>query len=172
MNQLIDNYTIELKEPPSQKGSELWTVYVDLENDIDEVFPYLNSEWENCIYNHELKELTLVGERRYIFRPNQVAISKIRDREEGSNVAADLVNNLNQIWRRHGEIKPNFEQRKRPSAIEVYKLLPKTNCKECGYPTCMAFANDLSAGRVELSQCPYLSKKEYQKNREELLKLL
>jgi len=43
------------------------------------------------------------------------------------------------------------------SGIEIYKLLPKTNCKECGYPTCMAFALKLAAKQVELSACPYVS---------------
>jgi len=43
------------------------------------------------------------------------------------------------------------------SGIEIYKLLPKTNCKECGFPTCMAFGLKLSAKQVELSACPYVS---------------
>jgi len=43
------------------------------------------------------------------------------------------------------------------SGIEIYKLLPKTNCKECGFPTCMAFALKLAAKQVELSACPYVS---------------
>lgn len=43
------------------------------------------------------------------------------------------------------------------SGIEIYKILPKTNCKECGFPTCMAFALKLSAKQVELSACPYVS---------------
>jgi len=94
MGKLIEDYTIELKEPPSQKGSALWTAYVDTKENISEVFPYLNSEWKNCIYNHELKELTYVGERRYVFRANQIAISKIRDRQEGSKdgVTSCIVN--------------------------------------------------------------------------------
>jgi len=172
MGKLIEDYTIELKEPPSQKGSALWTAYVDTKENISEVFPYLNSEWKNCIYNHELKELTYVGERRYVFRANQIAISKIRDRQEGSKVAGEIVDTLNQIWGRRDEITPNFEQKRPPSIIEIYRLLPKTNCKECGYPTCMAFANDLRAGTAELSQCPYLSEEKYQKNKEELSKIL
>lgn len=43
------------------------------------------------------------------------------------------------------------------SGIEIYKLLPKTNCKDCGVPTCMAFAMKLSSGQAELSQCPHVS---------------
>ena len=43
------------------------------------------------------------------------------------------------------------------SGIQIYKLLPKTNCKECGFPTCLAFAMKLAAKQVELSACPYVT---------------
>jgi len=44
-----------------------------------------------------------------------------------------------------------------PTGIEIFKLLPKTNCGECGVPTCLAFAMSLAAGKAELSKCPYVS---------------
>ncbi|MBI4186967.1 MAG: acetyl-CoA decarbonylase/synthase complex subunit gamma [Chloroflexi bacterium] len=43
------------------------------------------------------------------------------------------------------------------TGIEIFKLLPKTNCKECGVPTCLAFAMALAAGKASLSQCPHVS---------------
>jgi acetyl-CoA decarbonylase/synthase complex subunit gamma len=43
------------------------------------------------------------------------------------------------------------------SGIQIYKMLPQTNCKECGFPTCLAFAMKLAAKQVELSACPYVS---------------
>lgn len=43
------------------------------------------------------------------------------------------------------------------TGIEIFKSLPKTNCKECGEPTCLAFAMKLAAGKAELSACPYVS---------------
>ena len=43
------------------------------------------------------------------------------------------------------------------SGIQIYKLLPQTNCKECGFPTCLAFAMKLAAKQVELADCPYVS---------------
>ena len=43
------------------------------------------------------------------------------------------------------------------TGIEIFKLLPKTNCGECGVPTCLAFAMNLAAGKAELSSCPYIS---------------
>ncbi len=43
------------------------------------------------------------------------------------------------------------------SGLQIYKLLPKTNCKDCGYPTCLAFAMKLAAQQVELGDCPHVS---------------
>ena len=44
-----------------------------------------------------------------------------------------------------------------PTGLEIYKLLPKTNCKECGFPTCLAFAMKLAQKGTELDNCPYVS---------------
>ena len=43
------------------------------------------------------------------------------------------------------------------TGIEIFKSLPKTNCGECGVPTCLAFAMNLAASKAELSACPYIS---------------
>jgi acetyl-CoA decarbonylase/synthase complex subunit gamma len=43
------------------------------------------------------------------------------------------------------------------TGIQIYKLLPQTNCKECGFPTCLAFAMKLAAKQVELAACPYVT---------------
>ena len=48
------------------------------------------------------------------------------------------------------------------TGIEIYKFLPKTNCKECGFPTCLAFAMKLTTKSVELSLCPYVSEESKQ----------
>ena len=44
-----------------------------------------------------------------------------------------------------------------PTGLEIYKLLPQTNCKECGFPTCLAFAMKLAQKGTELDKCPYVS---------------
>ncbi len=43
------------------------------------------------------------------------------------------------------------------SGIEIYKFLPKTNCKKCGFPTCLAFAMKVAQKTVDISKCPDLS---------------
>lgn len=49
------------------------------------------------------------------------------------------------------------------TGIQIFQMLPKTNCKECGVPTCLAFAMKLAAGQAELSACPYVSDEAKQK---------
>ena len=41
--------------------------------------------------------------------------------------------------------------------LDIFKFLPKTNCKECGFSTCLAFAMQMAMGKIELSKCPYVS---------------
>ena len=43
------------------------------------------------------------------------------------------------------------------SGLEIYKQLPKTNCKDCGFPTCLAFALKMAAGQVPLDKCPHVT---------------
>lgn len=43
------------------------------------------------------------------------------------------------------------------SGIQIYKMLPQTNCKDCGFPTCLAFAMKLAAKQAELDLCPHVS---------------
>ncbi len=49
------------------------------------------------------------------------------------------------------------------SGIEIYKLLPQTNCKDCGFPTCLAFAMKLASKQVELAKCPHVSEESKEK---------
>ena len=41
------------------------------------------------------------------------------------------------------------------NGIQIFKLTPKKNCKECGCPTCMAFAMKVAQGAMQIEQCPH-----------------
>ena len=43
------------------------------------------------------------------------------------------------------------------SGLDIYKLLPRTNCKDCGFATCLAFAMALAQKRAALDKCPHVS---------------
>ncbi len=48
-------------------------------------------------------------------------------------------------------------------ALDIYKILPKKNCKECGFPTCLAFAMKIASGSADPAICPYLDEETRQK---------
>jgi acetyl-CoA decarbonylase/synthase complex subunit gamma len=64
------------------------------------------------------------------------------------------------------------ERVKKLSPIDVYMLLPRTNCKECGEPNCMAFAVKLVNKEVSLEECPPIMKKEHETAYEKLQEIL
>ena len=41
--------------------------------------------------------------------------------------------------------------------LDIFKLTPKTNCKDCGNPTCMAFAMKVASGALSIDKCPHMS---------------
>ena len=43
------------------------------------------------------------------------------------------------------------------NGIQIFKLTPKKNCKECGCPTCMAFSMKVAQGALKIEQCPHMS---------------
>ncbi|TFG22834.1 MAG: hypothetical protein EU532_14040, partial [Promethearchaeota archaeon] len=60
----------------------------------------------------------------------------------------------------------------RPSPLDIYSLLDKSNCKDCGYDTCMAFATDLLERKIRVQDCTHLMQAKQAKNREKLIKLV
>ena len=61
----------------------------------------------------------------------------------------------------------------RPSPLEIYALLDKSNCKECGYDTCMAFATDILERKIRVQDCTHLMQDRKQfKKRDKLIKLI
>jgi len=61
----------------------------------------------------------------------------------------------------------------RPSPLELYALLDKSNCKECGYDTCMAFATDILERKIRVQDCTHLMQDRKQfKKRDKLIKLI
>ncbi len=57
------------------------------------------------------------------------------------------------------------------NAFQIYKLLPKTNCKECGESTCMAFATKLLNQERKIEECPYLLEAQYKTSYKQLKEL-
>ena len=155
---LIHGYRLELSEIPCHPGVAAWNARAVLEDRIGAVLPYLNAELKGADYHHDLETLIWKnGGRKYALRPPEIAVAPVEDREEARRLMDDMVGVVNTIWKRRAEIKPSFSRRRLPGLMDIYKLLPGTNCKQCGYSSCMAYAAQLREGKTELSQCPDLS---------------
>jgi len=154
---LIDDYDLELFTPPCEPGAEKWSAIARLTVDISEVLPYLNATLRGAVYNHAAQALTWKkGGRNTAFHPYEIAASNLEDRAEAEQVIKGLIKTLNRTWEKRAEIEPDFEMRQRPTPMALFKLLPGTNCKACGQPTCFTFALKLAAGQQKLEECPPL----------------
>jgi ArsR family metal-binding transcriptional regulator len=163
---LIADYQFELVEDHHSIGSGRYGVRVILSADVSACFPYLNAVLEDPVYDH--KNRILIGaknRRRYAFRPCEIQAGMVTDSSQASPIIEEVVN---QVWKRWSQITPTTRERRLPGVFSVYQLLPKTNCRECGYPTCLAYAADIRNGVIPLERCPLLSKPEYAINRERL----
>jgi ArsR family metal-binding transcriptional regulator len=144
----------------------------DLSEDISEVLPYLNTVLKGLQYHHDEKFLTVKRKGRVItFWPRQIAVTKLEDEKEAREVIEELKQILNETYTNKDRIKPTYTSRPIPRPLEIFKLLPGKNCKECGEPTCMAFALKLVNDEVDWKQCPLLLEKEFEANRLKLTEI-
>jgi ArsR family metal-binding transcriptional regulator len=170
---LLQSYHLEVFAPPCEPGAERWSVRATLDDDIGEVLPYLNATIRTAIYNHAARALTWrMGGHSIAVRPREIAISNLRDKDAAATEMQHVVEIINRTWERRAEITPSIEARQRLKPMEVYKLLPATNCKACDQTTCFTFALKLTAGEVELEQCALLFTDAYRERREKLIALL
>ncbi|HEY96357.1 MAG TPA: hypothetical protein G4O15_15640 [Dehalococcoidia bacterium] len=169
---LITDYQHELIEDHHSFGSGRYGLRVMLPMDISPAFPYLNSILDDTIYDHENSILIGFSNRkRYAFRPHEIQLGMVADPSDVSGIIEEVVDLVNKVWSDKDNIEPSYTERKIPPVFEIYKMLPRTNCKECGYPTCLAFAADLRSGIVKPEACVKLSEPEYREARDKIISL-
>ncbi len=159
---LIEKFDLEIFTPPCDPGAERFSALARLMVDISEVLPYLNATLRGAVYYPAANALTWKkGGHNIAFHAYQVATSNVEDREGAEKELKGLIDLVNRTWERRAEITPNTTTRQRPTPLAIYKLLPNTNCKQCGEPTCYTFALKLAAAQKKLSDCPPLAKPQY-----------
>jgi ArsR family metal-binding transcriptional regulator len=162
MIMLIDSYDLDIFTPPCEPGAERYSAVARLAVDISEVLPYLNASLRGAVYHEEAKALTWKkGGHNIAFHDFEIATSNVADRDAAIKELDGLIQLVNRTWERRSEITPNYEKRQRPAPMDIYILLPQTNCKLCGEQTCFTFALKLSAGQHQLLDCPVLSEQDY-----------
>ena len=155
---LLESYRKEYCLPPNPQAQHL-RCYAHLDGDITEVLPYLNTVLGGYQYYKDSPMLTLKYQAKLItLYPEMIGINMVKDEAEADDILEWLKQEINGTWERREEIKPSFERAPKPRILDILRLLPKTNCRECGQPTCMVFATQVSEGTRVSDDCPPLDK--------------
>ena len=145
----------------------------EVSGEIQEVFPYLNAVLKGCIYNHPANTLTIRKDQKLItLHALYITLAKIEDEKEGEEVLNWLKDLINETYDNRDQVEPNYSMAAELKALDLFKLLPGTNCKKCGEPTCLAFAVKLAGRDIEVRKCDPLSSEKYQEKRKVLGELL
>jgi len=159
---LINTYQLDVFTPPCDPGAERYAAIGRLTVDISPVMPYLNATLRGAVYHPGAKSLTWKKAGHNIaFNPYEIAISNATDREGAERELKGLIDLVNRTWEKREDISPSMEVRQRPTPMAVYKLLPQTNCRQCGEATCWVFAAKLSLSQKNLTDCPLLSEDQF-----------
>jgi len=163
---LLHNYALRIVLAECNPSSEKVNALVELSEDISEVLPYLNTVLRGFQYSDDEKILTVKRKGRLItFRRQQIAITKLEDEKEAREVMEELKQVVNETYENKDHIKPTYTSKSVPRPTDIYKLLPGTNCKKCGVPTCFAFAFKLTNNELDWKQCPLLLEEKFEANR-------
>jgi ArsR family metal-binding transcriptional regulator len=142
----------------------------DFDADVTEVLPYLNAVIEAAIYNPEAPALTVNEKGTLItIHPKGLAAAAVDGDEHAKRIIEWVKARVNDCDEGRGRIVPLFEHRNAPKALDVYRMLPGTNCGKCGDAACLAFAVKLVSRQKGVMQCPELFKAEFEGKRGLLL---
>jgi ArsR family metal-binding transcriptional regulator len=159
---LIENFDLEVFTPPCEPGAERFAAKAHLRTDISTALPYLNATLRGAVYHRAANALTWKkGGHNLAFHAREIATSNVEDKEAAIKELEGLVALVNRTWDRRAEITPDLATHQRPTPMAIYQLLPRTNCKQCGEPTCFTFALKLAAAQREIADCPPLYEPPY-----------
>ena len=166
---LLKSYRKEMKRPECNPSFQALHCIAHLDQDVSEVLPYLNSVLGGFEYFKDPPAVTFRTQGKIIaVHPKEIAINALKDEEEADKILDWMKREINEAWDKRDKIKPSYEGTPKPGVLEILKLLPKTNCRECGEPTCMVFATRVAEGAKGPEACPALG----EENREKLRKYM
>ena len=141
-----------------QSTFRIRALFAHLDQDISEVLPYLNAILGGFEYLKNPPTLILRSQGKLItVHRRKIAVNALRNEAEADKILAWLQREINDAWENRNGIEPSYEGAPKPKLIEILKLLPKTNCKECGEPTCMVFAARMAEGVKAPQDCMSLA---------------
>ncbi len=155
---LLRNYTKEIFRPECNPSFQSLHCIAHLDQDIGEVLPYLNAELGGFEYFKDPPAVSFKMHGKIIaVHSRKIAVNALKDEDEATKILEWLKREINAAWEKREEIEPSYEGAPKPGVLEILKLLPKTNCRECGQPTCMVFAVLVSQGVKGPEDCLPLS---------------
>jgi ArsR family metal-binding transcriptional regulator len=154
---LLTGYKKEIFRPTCNANFQSLHCFAHLDDDIQEVLPYLNTMLGGSEYTQDPPSVLFQIHGRLIaVYPKKIAINALKDEDEADRLLEWLKTQINDAWEKRADIEPSYGVAPKPQPIEVLKLLPKTNCRDCGQPTCTAFSFLVIQGAKGPEDCPLL----------------
>ena len=154
---LFKGYRKEVVRPECRPEAQSVHYIAHLDEDITEVIPYLNAVLGGFQYIKDPPSVSFKVHGKLIaVHSRKICVNALEDEAQGDKIIEWLKQEINDTWERRSEIEPRFESAPKPKVFEILKLLPKTNCRECGQPTCMVFATQVAEGGKSSEDCPPL----------------
>jgi ArsR family metal-binding transcriptional regulator len=154
---LLHEYTKEMFRPKCNPNFQSVHCVAHLEDDISEVLPYLNTTLGGTNYTKSPPSLTLrVHGKLIALHAREIFVNALEDEAQAEKILQWLKNEVNEAWENRAGIEPSFESAAIPQMMEILRLLPKTNCGECGEPTCTVFALRAAEGVKGPEDCSKL----------------
>lgn len=148
---------ISTQNPACHPGISVLTAHFDFPIDISELFPYINATLNDVKWFDRPNHIKFtLQERSWVLYPEKGVAAAFETRQEAVEYLDRLVEFLNDLYEKKDSLTPDNKKYVPIPVIEIYKNLPRTNCKECGFNACMAFAAALSKGEVSYQLCPGL----------------
>ncbi|MCG8639748.1 MAG: hypothetical protein MI862_08420, partial [Desulfobacterales bacterium] len=128
------------------------------DRDVSPLFPFINAEVDDALYydNPAHVRFLLDGFRCFLYL-DTVAVHFFESRAAAIEFIPGFLDFLNAVHDRKKDIRPNHNQIRQIPVTDILKILPKNNCKRCGYPTYMPFAAAMAGGRAISDKCPDLA---------------
>lgn len=124
---------------------------------LSEVIPYLATLPGVIAYNPATCTLTFRRPRGFMtLFPEKITITQVDHADEGLKLLEALKEAINVTWEHRAELTPVTGPQKAPRLLDIWKMLPCTNCGDCGEATCMAFAANLLLGKRLPDECPII----------------
>jgi ArsR family metal-binding transcriptional regulator len=128
---------------------------------LEEVLPYLATLPGVIAFNPFQCTLTFRRQPGFLtLEREQVYITQVNDVQEGLELLSALTDSIDIVWEKRNELVAATENKRSPRPLDIWTLLPQTNCRECGEATCMAFAVGLLQERRSVHECSPLQRDE------------